>query len=190
VSWLRFPRLTVRASLLCLSVAAMGLAGCGETEDFYARMPAFLRYTPVSAMPPLNSALNNPGMFCTATFTSTHYVFTGPDGQVATWPRTALEAYGKPVCISGFIIGTPAVPDMQGNLAPVAYELACPNCDMEASISRALALTGVAAAACGRCGRVYDLNNGGMVSTGTDGHSLYRYRIRYTQASDVVVVQN
>lgn len=190
MSWLRFPRLTVRASLLCLSVAAMGLAGCGETEDFYARMPAFLRYTPVSAVPPLNSALNNPGMFCTATFTSTHYVFTGPDGQVATWPRTALDAYGKPVCISGFIIGTPAVPDMQGNLAPVAYELACPNCDMEASISRALALTGVAAAACGRCGRVYDLNNGGMVSTGTDGHSLYRYRIRYTQASDVVVVQN
>lgn len=187
---LSFLRRSAWAGLLGALAVAGGLAGCGESEDFYARMPAFLRFTPVSAVPPLNSALNNPGMFCAVTFTSSHYVFTGLDGSVRTYPRTALDAYGKPVCISGFIVGTPALPDMQGGLTCVAYELACPNCDIEASISRALSLTGIASATCGRCGRVYDLNNGGVVSTGTDGHSLYRYRIAYSQTTDVVIVQN
>lgn len=173
-----------------LFLATVALAGCGDTEDFYASLPAFLRFTPVSAVPPLNSALNNPGMFCAITFTSTHYVFTGPDGSQRTYPRTALDAYGKPVCISGFIVGSPSMPDMQGNMGCVAYELACPNCDIEASISRALTLTGIASASCGRCGRTYDLNNSGMVLTGADGHSLYRYRIIYSPATDQVIVQN
>jgi len=175
---------------LCLIAAGLCTACGDDTENLYANTPAFFRFQPVTAAQPLYTALNSPGMFCTITFTSSHYVFTGPDLSTAAYPRTAAEEYGKPYYISGFIVGLPAIPDMQGNLACAAYDLACPNCDTYDQITRPLAFENGTTMSCPRCHRLYDLNSGGIVSSGDGGRSLYRYRIAYSVANNTLVIHN
>lgn len=73
---------------------------------------------------------------------------------------------------------------------PMAYDLACPNCDRA---SRRLSIDDTGMAKCGHCGLVYDLNNYGAISTasssaGGDLRGLYRYRISYN--GTVVTVSN
>ncbi len=162
-----------------------------DIDGIFARRRAFLRVEPVTAAPQLHTAANNPGMFCCVTFTSTHYVFTDADGHSSTIARTALESYGgKPECITGFIIGTPAIPDLNGNFVLSAYDLACPGCYEADFITRSLTFTGQTQASCSRCGRNYDLNNGGIASNVEPATRLFRYRISYSPMQNVLVVQN
>lgn len=168
------------------------MASCSSDIDgTFARWRAFLRVTPVTAAPQLHTAANNPGMFCRVTFTPTHYVFTDADGHSSTIARTALESYGgQPECITGFIIGTPAIPNLNGNFELMAYDLACPACYLPDYIERSLTFTGLTQMSCSRCGRDYDLNNGGIASNVEPAARLFRYRITYSPMQNVLVVQN
>lgn len=177
------------AALACTCLC--GLSGCSsEVEDYYAHERAFLRFTPVTAIHPLYTALSNPGMFCQVTISTATYDFAGADGTKASYPLTALEAYGKPECVAGFVVGTPSVYDLNMQQKPVAYDLVCPSCYEENMIQRSLSFSGSEEMSCPRCKRVYDLTNG-LLKKGEGGvKQLYRYRITYAPANDLVVVMN
>lgn len=175
---------------LALLLALLPASCAEEAESYYASLRAFFRYGNVINTPQLLTAVTNPGQFCIITFSAGYYHFTGPDGGKPTdWPATAVDAYGKPEYVSGFIVGTPAVPDLNGNFALSAFDLVCPNC-YETYIQRPLSFSGTTAMYCNRCGRTYDLNNGGIVSSGTTGRPLFRYRVSYAASQGMLLIQN
>ncbi len=175
---------------LTLAAALLAVTACSDTaESLYARQRAFLRFTPVSAVAPLQTALRNPGMWCTVTVGTKAYAFSGNDGHTASYPFTASDAYARPECVAGFIIGTPSVSDLNGQLLPQAYDLVCPTCYETDAVQRSLTFGSASEAmACPRCGRVYSLANNGIETSGKGGSRLYRYPVTY--ASDLVVVMN
>lgn len=193
---MRFPHLAMRSGrraawLLPAVVCATLLAACSsDVENLYANIRAFFRFSPVTQVPCLHMALNNPGGFCTITFPNGKYRFEGNDGNsYGPYQPTAVDQYGRPESIAGFIVGMPAIPDLGGNHYNVAFDLACPNCYSNDAIQRSLTLSATTVF-CRRCGRRYDLNNGGIVSAGDGGRSLYRYRITYEPATGLLLIQN
>lgn len=162
---------------------------CGCSDDVqseYSHHRAFFRFPMVSTTPQLLTALNNPGMFCTITFPPQVYRFSDADGRSTDVQRTALEAYGKPIFIAGFLVGTPAL----GSGMPVAYDLVCPFCYENAYIQHSIRFKDDHLMECGRCGRQYDLNNNGIISKGGNGSPLYKYHISYNPAQNLVMIQN
>jgi len=82
--------------------------------------------------------------------------------------------------LGGLIVGTSSSPNMSNVFEPVAYDLACPNCDRQ---TYRLQVKDNGTALCSHCGNSYDLNNNGWIITVTDDskqyRGLYRYRIAY-----------
>lgn len=174
-----------------LVVAASLLAGCtNEANDLYARERAYLRLQPVTAIVPLYTALNSPGQFCAITIGNQVYKFSTPTGASTTYPFSAQEAYGKPECIAGFVVGVPSVPDLNMSQAPVAYDLACPTCYEQNLLQRSLTFTAAERLTCSRCHNEYDLSNGGLLVKGDGVKKLYRYRITYNTATNSLLVIN
>lgn len=169
-----------------------GMSGCADdTDGFYSGYRAFFRYNYVLTTQPLLSAVGNPGMFCTITFPGGNYRFVSSDGKTTfDYRPTALDQYGKPECVAGFIVGTPNIPDFNGQFTLAAYDLVCPECFISTSIQRSLGVAQNGWAACSRCGRSYDLNNGGIVVQGETGRKLLRYHVAYSPAQGVLVIQN
>ena len=190
------PVFIVGVLLACLTNGL--LSSCGDdTQRRFSSFPAFLRLTPVSAAPALRSAVSSPGSWCLVTYDAHRYQLTPLSGGTATsLPRTALEAYGRPQSIAGFIVGTPSVPAFDGTFSVMAFDAVCPVCYNSDNIERRL----IAApgqfehVSCERCSRLYDLSNGGIpVNAPADGRRsthLFRYRAVYTPTADVFVVQN
>lgn len=178
------------ASALLLTTVA--LTGCtGDVDDYYSHEAAFLRFTPVTGVAPLYTALNSTGMFCTIRLGGSHFYFTGSDGNTQNYPMTAIvDSYGSPVCISGFVVGISSIPDINMQTSPAAYDLVCPTCYEESLIQRTLTFSDSEALKCTRCGRVYDLSNGGIIKEGDEGTSLYRYHIMYSSASNMLYIYN
>lgn len=178
--------------LVSLLLLVAALAGCtDDSENLYTKYRAFFRYSYVSTTPPLYAAVNSPGIFCTITFPAGKYHFALTDGNAFTYTPTALDAYGPPECIAGFIVGTPQVPDVYGNFTVTAYDLVCPNCYEESAIQRSLTVSEGGAAKCSRCLRTYDLNNNGIMTSGpASGRKLFRYHVAYAATQGVLMIQN
>lgn len=175
--------------LLFLLTACTG----DDVDTLYANMRAFFRFSPVTSATPLYTAVNNPGMFCSVTYSKNQFHFTGSDGQTATTNATDVTAYGAPQYICGFVIGTPAVPDLSTGTAVMAFDLVCPNCYDDKSLNLTLSFSGTRALMCNSsrgCGRVYDLDNGGRVSSSAGGRALFRYRVTYSSSSNLLLIQN
>ena len=181
---------------LILGVAATFLACDEESASRFSHHRAFLRFSPVAAAPVLSAAVHGVGEWCAITYDASHYVFTNAAQRTSRYPRTALDAYGTPTSIAGFVVGTPALPDLSGRQTVVAFDLVCPSCYQGAYVERRLSWnpSTPGTLVCGRCQRHYDLNNGGTVSvTKADGQqnvALYRYSAAYSNSTDVFVVQN
>ena len=183
---------------LALMLGAMAtLLACGEeSTSRFSHHRAFLRFSPVAAAPVLSAAVHGVGEWCAITYDASHYVFTNAAQRTSRYPRTALDAYGAPTSIAGFVVGTPALPDLSGRQTVVAFDLVCPSCYQGAYVERRLSWnpSTPGTLVCGRCQRHYDLNNGGIVSvTKGDGQpnvGLFRYLATYSANSDVFVVQN
>lgn len=174
-------------------MAAVGITmgGCSdEADSIYSNESAFLKFTPVTAVAPLYTALNSSGMFCTIQAGTSAFTFQGSDGQSASYPLTAVVTnYGRPNNIAGFIVGTPSVPDLSGQTGPVAFDLVCSNCYESSLITRRLTLASDERALCEKCGRTYNLQSGlGEVVEGDKGSRLYRYRMTYTQ--NILLIMN
>lgn len=77
---------------------------------------------------------------------------------------------------NGIIVGFQnAVLDDYGNAKFMAYDVQCPNCVRQynntLSPSYGVSMNDNGIATCGKCGRKYDLNNGGILQNGQDGDS-------------------
>ena len=183
---------------MALMLGAMAtLLACGEeSTSRFSHHRAFLRFSPVAAAPVLSAAVHGVGEWCAITYDASHYVFTNAAQRTSRYPRTALDAYGTPTSIAGFVVGTPALPDLSGRQTVVAFDLVCPSCYQGAYVERRLSWnpSTPGTLVCGRCQRHYDLNNGGIVSvTKGDGQpnvGLFRYLATYSANSDVFIVQN
>lgn len=185
------------ALLGCCCALLSLLSGCDEeSTSRFSQHRAFLRFSPVAAVLVFSAAVHGVGEWCAVTYDANHYHFTNAVGRTAQYPRTALDAYGMPRSIAGFVVGTPALPDLNGRQSVVAFDLACPSCFQTSYVERALSWVTSATGTmeCGRCRRRYDLNNGGIVSQSTqDGQQnvpLFRYSAAYSATTDAFVVQN
>lgn len=195
VLFLFVPMFKAFFSFLCALLLGLMSACTNDVVSVYAPHPAFLRYAPVPTAPPLLSALNSPGQWCSITYTHLQYTISAPGHTSITTPRTALDAYGRPRSIAGFIVGTPSLPESTGQHEARAYDLVCPSCYRSAAISRPLVLSTATPerADCPRCQRRYNLGTGAQENAPTDNQSnapLYRYRLAYNAAQGVLVVQN
>ena len=153
---------------------------CSKPENLYSSRPVYFVYTQTNTVPQLNIALNSQGEFCAITVDGSHYIFSSPTGSTQT-NRVALQNYQNfRLGLSGLIVGLPNIPEPGADVPHVVcFDLACPTCYEEATIAKPLSLSESGRATCPRCKRIYDLNNQGIVATGTAGRSLYRYRVSF-----------
>ena len=164
------------------------LAGCsGEVENEYSTSRAFFRFSPVTAVPPLQQSLGNPGLYCRISFFNRTVTFTSSAGNSQQYILTDDYANRSIAFIAGFIVGTPSVPDLNGNFYQVAYDLVCPTCYDRDAIQRSLGFSADETATCGRCHHTYSLRHGGIIE-GAEGDKLKRYHITYS--NNVMVIQN
>lgn len=159
-------------------VLLLSLLSCtGQTEQFYANLPACFRVQYVQTIPPLNAALNSMGEFATITQRTNVYIYSNT--QTST-QRPVTDADRNYMGLSGFIVGLPNIPPLGSSVSQVVcYDLACPNCYEEQVVTREMQLQAGGKCYCRLCQRTYDLNNQGYVTSGTPGKSLYRYRVTY-----------
>ncbi len=174
--------------IMCAALLAFSPSCSDTAENRYADTPAFLRIFPVTALPSLHTSLNNNGYFCAVTYKKPYYYASGADGSHDQMNGTAMEAYGNPVYVSGIILGTPLLPDVNGNFAPVAYDQVCRNCYDE-YINKPLTFSSATTATCSRCHRTYDLSTDGIVIEGPAGKRLLRYHVFYDALGDVLIVR-
>ncbi len=166
---------------------------CEKVEQSYSSHIARFSFSPTNIVPQLNAALNNPGQFCTITARGTLYVFHSPGiREDYTYTRTELDIKsGYVLGLSGFIIGVPILAEqLSTQSSVVCFDLACPNCYEEASITCDLTLLESQRAQCQRCGRLYDLNNQGIIADGAQGKNLFRYRVNYYPTGNTLSVAN
>ncbi len=186
-----------RICLLSIAVA-VGLSSCSDAISEYSSYPCrvvvdnslFLDATLASAM---NSV--SPGVFCmiqkTMSGSAEQFSFTSNQGLSSSQVFTAKDQQMNLVfgMNNGVIVGF-------GNLdypaVFYAYDRECPNCfDSEAVPvrSKPLSMGADGHAACSVCGRVYDMNNRGLVISGDGGDPLTRYPASTTGPYGTLVVQ-
>ena len=178
----------MRQKLLTLLTCLLLMACSDDAQDVYSPYRAFFRFQPVSSVPPLYSALNSLGEYCTVRQNSKQYIFNGPAGSLQV-NKTGTDQYNPMQAIGGFIIGKANLSDLGTNTFPLlCYDLVCPNCYEDANMARNVDINENGKATCGKCHRTNDLNNLGIISEGEKGRKLFRYHIMYS--GDIVVVQN
>ena len=161
---------------------------CEEAEQSYSRHIARFVFQNTQIVPQLNSALNNPGEFCTITARNNQYIFHSP-GIREDFPYECTAAdvkAGYVLGLSGLIVGMPILTEQLSDQSRVVcFDLACPKCYEDNSITRAMTLKENQHVVCGRCSRSYDLNTQGIAD---DGSKLFRYQVSY--GNNTLVINN
>ena len=158
------------------------LFACSEAERLYDNYPVRFVVQNTNTNEVLNAALSGMGEFCTAVNQGSAVAYTNLKTTISV-PLSARDlsygyySYGRS---NGFIIGHTSMISSRFPDQVVCYDIVCPNCYNDLSISRSLHLLSGARAQCGKCQRTYDLNELGMVTQGEAGRSLYRYSARYS----------
>ena len=158
-----------------LFVLCLTLASCEKAEQLYSSNLVRFIFENTQSVPQLNTALNNPGEFCTISARNNQWIFASPSyKEDFPYNITERDQLRKPVLgLNGLIVG---VPFFQEGNKPVCYDRACRKCYEDDRVTRALTLQEGQRATCGRCHRTYDLNNLGISD---DGAKLYQYPLQY-----------
>lgn len=170
---------------------------CGETEYEYSNYPCYLVFdNSLHQDATLSTAMNSmsPGVFCRI------YISTR-DGAEAFFfvNNQGLSSYKRPSALdlqrtrrlgvyneSGIIVGYGTL-----NSTFCVYDNQCRNCYDESGLPRYnLTIDSRGVAVCSNCKREYDLNNNGIVSGGTQGKGLIRYRGQTSGPLGVLNVSN
>lgn len=152
----------------------------GENNK-YCQFPARLTIENVQQAPVLFTACESMGEYCTITSDGQKFLFTDALNHTSVINIITIDVYsGYYLGLSGFIVGTPTIPEEgEDNVHVVCFDRACSNCYQNYSITKPLLLQTNGYAKCNTCGRTYNLNNVGNVSDGPSGRPLYRYRVSY-----------
>ena len=184
-----------KASMVLLSFI-LGVCSCGESEFEYSGHKAYFIYDNSQHLDPtLSSAMNSlaPGIFCRISTPTAGYVtFENNQGMTSRTAMTAIEE--KRTSVLGLYNGSGVIVGFGTLSQPstfYAYDAQCPNCYKETNIPRyQLSMNPIGVASCGRCSRTYDMNNGGIVSTGPGGDKLIRYRASTTGPNGLLSINN
>ena len=167
---------------ICFLLQALALLSCEDTTNTFSnREMVRCNYT-VASYTELFNALGNYGQFASIREMGTGKVrmTSGATGKYTDYASSKVQQYFS-FGLGGLIVGT----NFNGD--NLAYDLACPYCDV-ASYRLSLADNGYCR--CSHCGIQYDMNNYGIIasidSTKTytnKPRGLYRYRITYDGTS-------
>lgn len=185
------PNPKIHRILVLLAVIILS-ASCSEDDiqKMYSRRRAYFYYNKVETTLPLKYALNSPGEYC-AIYLQPKRIHFYSLNKTHEEPVTDNSMYLKYICIAGFIVGRGNMPETGAiDLPTLCYDLACPNCYDESSISKRLILKEGGKAECDRCHRIYDLNNIGMIIQGEKGKKLERYHVNYDAPYTTLIVYN
>lgn len=185
----------LRDTLLLVLLAV--LTACGDAENEYSRNSCYLVIdNSVHLDQTLATSMNSmsTGVFC-AIYTGTRgsaetYFFENNQGLTSYKTLNAVDLNRSRILGvyngSGLIVGFGS---LNGNF--YAYDRQCPNCYEESNLPRyALSMSSTGIASCSRCGRKYDMNNGGIISDGEQGKKLMRYHAQTTGPQGVLSVSN
>lgn len=171
----------IKIKTLCCLIVAFLLSGCDDVSDTYTtKYQVLFYYTAVSATE-LYTAVNSPGQYV-AVRQSGSYILMQGFSSSTRYSVDAISFQSFYFGLGGLIIGTSYNTNSHGSYELLAYDLACPNCDIA---SRRLSLSDDGLATCSKCGTVYDMNNYGMITSYDESNGfesprgLYRYRISY-----------
>ena len=168
--------------LLLLTFYFLLLSSC-EAENEYSTWPCRFAYdngTHQNATLASCMDVNVPGMFCLITESvrgGVKYLnFKSNHNDESSLAETAAEKQADFILglNNGIIVGFQnAVLDDFGNAKFVAYDVQCPNCVRQSgntlSPNYGVSMSDRGIATCGKCGRKYDMNNGGIVQNGQEG---------------------
>ena len=159
----------------CLGCLMCLLSACNKADNTFSRLPAHFTMDNIYQSPVLYTACNSMGEFCTITGGNRSFIIANLKTS-DTVNQTALTGYsGFYLGLSGLIVGLPQIPEMGQDVSRVVcFDLACPNCYQEYSITKRMVLQEGGIALCPSCKRRYDLNDLGRT---TEGRPLYRYRV-------------
>lgn len=174
------------------------LSSCGDSEYEYSSHRCYFVFDNSTHLDPtLSSALVqlSPGTFCRIYKKGDNYFYFDSNRGLSS--RSAANAVDlKRTCVlgvyneSGIIVGY-GVLDNPAVL--YAYDAQCPNCYENTAMPRyTLTMNDAGKATCASCHRSYDMNNGGIISSGgSDGdRKLIRYRANYSEQTRVLTVNN
>ena len=169
-----------------------------NTEYEFSNIPCFLVIDNATHNDPTLAGSLNPmssGIFCYISIISKsgvqYFAFTDNNGNNSTSIFNAIDSKRSllPGINNGIFVGY-SIFDPH---VLYAYDRQCPNCtDPNSPIKQKNPLTmstnGIAT--CAKCGRQYDMNNGGIISKGAAGEKMIRYRVASTSPFGVLNVNN
>lgn len=170
---------------------------CGDTDFEYSNHPAHLVFdNTASRSTKLAEAMNpvSPGIFCHIRTSGKAFLFE-TNTEKGKQERVVFDAKDERVSIqlgvyneSGIIVG---FGNLNNPATFYAYDNQCPNCYKQTGMPQyPLTMDASGKARCGKCGRSYDMNNGGIVSAGDAGEKLIRYRASTAGPFGVLIVNN
>ncbi|MBR4921333.1 MAG: hypothetical protein IKZ62_08465 [Prevotella sp.] len=174
---------------LFLLTSTIFLLSCGAEQEYSSWPCRFIYDNSIHLDATLSTAMNysSRGVFCKITTSSTggvkYYNFVNNDGLSSQQRETALEKEGhyRLGLNEGIIVGFQTLNTEGGNGGFAAYDLQCPNCvrkeNNTANPNYPVKMDSKGLATCTKCGKQYDLNNGGLILNGEKGDvGLERYR--------------
>lgn len=192
----------IRKSILIITAifVMVSIVSCDTADTEYSQESCYFVFdNSVHQDPTLASAMNPsaPGTFCRITESqksgATIFSFANNQGSTSTQTANAIDMQRarKLGQQKGIIVGFG-----NGDITnPIfyAYDNQCPNCMTTSGLQNyQLTLTDTGTASCAKCGRTYDMNNGGYETSGRDSEytRLIRYRASTTGAYGILSVSN
>lgn len=171
--------------IIALAALIVSCTGDEEVQSKYANYTARFSYSPVAACPSLQRACTGLGEFCMVDRPIDQQQRIRVRDNHGSEPDyinpTALQSYSSIVLGLGgsLIVGLPSLAELGSEQSVViCYDGVCPNCYTSDHVTKQLVLD-EGFAECKKCGRTYDLNNQGIVTSEQGGHTLYRYAVGF-----------
>lgn len=181
-----------------LTLFGLLMSGCAKVETEYdTKTRASFMYRQVSTKQALRSALQSPGIYCMIYAHNNYYIFENNQNQTDSDNLLAVNS-GTPYISrgAGFIAGMANGVDIYGRFGVLyAFDRVCPSCYEESYRQLKLSFTAegnkVKCASSNGCGRIYNLDLGGIVENKQNptDPKLYRYHITY-DGMNIVQIYN
>jgi len=154
------------------------LTAC-EAEGEYSTWSCFFKYdNMIHQDQTLAAAMNidSRGVFCKISESGVYYVFENNYNMKSQQPKSAEETERQKYYVlgvnNGVIVGFQTF-NTSPNGGFVGYDAQCPNCVrrtnnyLNPKFPLTMSTSGIAS--CSKCGKKYDLNNGGIIQNGEEG---------------------
>ena len=184
-----------------LSVSCWLLAACSADEEYSTHACRFSYNNMIHNDATLASALNSSsrGVFCLISENTRagvrYLLFENNLGQTSEKPETAEEVEAKFILglNNGIIVGFQTLNTEGASGGFVGYDVQCPNCvrreNNTVNPNYRVEMESSGIATCSKCGKKYDMNNGGIILNGEEGdRGLDKYVASTTGPLGVVSV--